>query len=322
MMVPQAKWILTYQGADIGADAISVIYTDFDHGKSDEIEATFEDKLHRWKGGWYPEHGDVLDLSIGWLGQGLLPCGTFEIDEIDFDGAPDTVTIRGLAAPVSESLRTKKTRAFENKTLRQIAEQIAGENGLSVEGTIENITFKRVTQDNERDLEFLKRIAEEYHHVFAVRGKVLFFSKVEDLESQGPVAVIPRTEMKRFSFQDKVHEVYKDCKLSYHDPETAKLIEVTVEDPNVKTGDTLRIKARVESEAQAKKRAEAELKKANAKKLRGRILIVGDHRMVAGNVIEVAMLGKLSGKYYVETSRHRIERGAGYTTEIEVRRVP
>lgn len=322
MMVPQAKWILSYQGSDIGPDAIGVVYTDFDHGKSDEIEATFEDKLHRWKGGWYPEHGDVIDLSIGWLGQGLLPCGKFEVDEIDFDAPPDTVTIRGLAAPVTDSLRTKKTRAFENKTLREIAEQIAGEHGLSVEGEIDDITFKRVTQDNERDLEFLKRIAEEYHHVFAVRDTVLFFSKVEDLEKQGPVAVIPRTEMKRFAFQDKVDEVYKDCKLSYHDPETKKLIEVTVEDPNVKTGDTLRIKARVENEGQAKKRAEAELKKANAKKLRGRILVVGDHRMVAGNVVAVAGLGKLSGNYYVETSRHRIERGAGYTTEIEVRRVP
>lgn len=322
MMVPQAKWDLTYQGADIGADAISLVYTDFDHGKSDEIEVTFEDKLHRWKGGWYPEHGDTLALSIGWLGQGLLPCGTFEIDEIDFSGAPDTVTLRGLAAPVTESLRTNKTRAFENKTLRQIAEQIAREHGLSVEGEIEDISIRRVTQDNERDLAFMTRIAEEYHHVFAVRGEVLFFCKVEDLESQAPVATIPRGEMKRFGFQDKVDEVYKDCKLSYHDPETKTLIEVTAEDPNVNTGDTLRINARVENEEQAKKRAEAELKRANAKKLRGRILMSGDHRLVAGNVIAVAMLAKLSGNYYVETSRHRIERGAGYTTEIEVRRVP
>lgn len=321
MMVPQATWLLIYQGANIGADALNVVYTDFDHGKSDEIEARFEDKLHRWKGSWYPEKGDVIDLSIGWLGQGLLPCGKFEVDEIDFTGPPDTVVIRGLAAPVTDSLRTKKTRSFENKTLRAIAEQIAGEHGMSVEGEIEDITIKRVTQNDERDLEFLKRIAEEYAHVFAVREKVITFSTIKSLEEQDPVAVIPRTEMKSFAFQDKTHEVYKDCTLSYHDPETAKLIEVTVEDPDVKTGDTLKVKARVENEAQAKTRAEAELKKANMKKLTGRIEIVGDHRMVAGNCVQVTGLGKLSGKYYVETSRHRIERSAGYTTEIEVRRV-
>lgn len=322
MMVPQAKWVLTYEGADISSDAVGVIYTDFDHGQSDEIEVTFEDRMHRWKGGWYPEKGDVLNLMIGWIGQGLLPCGAFEIDEIDFNGPPDTVTLRALAAPVSESLRTKKTRAFEDKTLREIAEEIAGEHGMSVEGEIEDITIKRVTQNEERDLEFLKRVAEEYAHVFAVRERVLFFSTIESLESQDAAAVIPRGEMKRFAFQDKTHEVYKECVLSYHDPETAKLIEVTVEDPDVTTGDTLKVTARVESEDHAKTRAEAELKKANAKKLRGRVQIVGDHRMIAGNVIEIAMLGKLSGRYYVETSRHRIDRGAGYTTEVEVRRVP
>lgn len=325
MMVPQAKWVLSYSGADItgdiAADALMISYVDADHGKSDEIEVKLEDRMHRWKGSWYPEKGDVLDLMIGWIGRGMLPCGKFEVDEISFDGPPDTVTVRGLSAPVTASLRTKKTRAFENKTLRQIAEQIAGEHGLTVEGEIENITIKRVTQNDERDLEFLRRTAEEYAHVFAVREKVLFFSKVADLEKQDPVAVIPRTEMKRFNFTDKTHEVYKECTLSYHDPETSKLISVTVQAEGVTTGDTLKIRARVESEAQAKTRAEAELKRANAKRLRGRIQIIGDHRMIAGNVIEVAMMGKLSGRYYVETSRHRIERGSGYTTEIEVRRV-
>ena len=325
MMVPQAKWVLSYSGADItgdiAADALMISYVDADHGKSDEIEVKLEDRMHRWKGSWYPEKGDVLDLMIGWVGRGMLPCGKFEVDEISFDGPPDTVTVRGLSAPVTASLRTRKTRAFENKTLRQIAEQIAGEHGLTVEGEIENITIKRVTQNDERDLEFLRRTAEEYAHVFAVREKVLFFSKVADLEKQDPVAVIPRTEMKRFNFTDKTHEVYKECTLSYHNPETSKLISVTVQAEGVTTGDTLKIRARVESEAQAKTRAEAELKRANAKRLRGRIQIIGDHRMIAGNVIEVVLMGKLSGRYYVETSRHRIERGSGYTTEIEVRRV-
>ena len=206
MMVPQAKWVLSYSGADItgdiASDALMISYVDADHGKSDEIEVKLEDRMHRWKGSWYPEKGDVLDLMIGWIGQGMLPCGKFEVDEISFDGPPDTVTVRGLSAPVTASLRTKKTRAFENKTLRQIAEQIAGEHGLTVEGEIENITIKRVTQNDERDLEFLRRTAEEYAHVFAVREKVLFFSKVADLEKQDPVAVIPRTEMKRFNFTD------------------------------------------------------------------------------------------------------------------------
>lgn len=325
-MPAAAKWVLTYSGADItgdiAEDVISITYTDADHGKSDEIEARLEDRYHKWKGRWYPEKGDQLELWIGWRGRGLLPCGKFEVDEIEFEGAPDTVVVRGVSAPITESLRTRNTRAFEDQTLREIAEAIAGEHGLSVEGEIDEVTIERVTQNDERDLQFLRRLAEEYDHVFAVRGEVLFFQRIADLEAQDPAAVIPRGEMKRFSVRDRTHEIYKSCTVSYHHPGTNELIEVTVEDENIEFGDELKIKDRVDNREQAEKRAWAELRRHNAQRIKGRIEIVGDHRMVAGNVIALAGLRGLDGRYYVETSRHRVDRTSGYTTEVEVRRVP
>ncbi|MDD2870077.1 phage late control D family protein [Neomegalonema sp.] len=324
MIIPAAQWVLIYEGSDVTADiapeAISIAYVDFEHGKSDEIEVRLKDRSHRWKGAWLPSKGDLMNLKIGWAGA-LLPCGEFEVDEIGFEGPPDVVVIRGLAAPVSAGLRTERTRAFENKTLRQIAEQIASEHGLTLEGEIEEGAMRRVTQYVERDLEFLRRLAGDYDHVVSVRGKMLYFAKAGDLERQTPAASIPRAKMGRFSFRDSSRQIYKACALSYHDPETSRLIKVTVEAEGVTTGDVLEVKARVESEAQARIRAAAELKRANARALTGRIDLKGDPRLAAGVVIEIPDLGALSGRYLIETSRHRIERRAGYVTEVELRHV-
>ncbi|XLM22140.1 phage protein D, partial [Chromobacterium piscinae] len=35
---------------------------------------------------------------------------------------------------------------------------------------------------------------------------------------------------------------------------------------------------------------------------------------------DLAGLGKLAGRYLVESARHRIDRGGGYSTELEVKR--
>lgn len=325
MKVAEAKWSLIYAGSDITAEiapeAVSIAYADFDHGKSDEVELRLHDRAHLWKGVWRPAKGDAMELRIGWAGGALLPCGKFEVDEISWEGPPDLVSIRGLAAPISADLRTERTRAFENKTLRQIAGQIAVEHGLTLEGEIEGGPMARVTQYVERDLEFLRRLAGEYDHVFSIRDKALYFAKAGDLERQAPAASVSRGEMGRFSFHDASRQTYRACTLSYHDPETSRLIRVTVEAEGATSGDVLEVKARVESEAQAKVRAAAELKRANARALTGRISLRGDPRLMAGVVVDITDLGILSGRYLIESSRHRIERRSGYATEVELRHV-
>jgi len=49
-----------------------------------------------------------------------LDCGSFEIDSVDFNGPPDTVTIKAMSIPVSSSIRnSEKTRAWEDTTLQK-----------------------------------------------------------------------------------------------------------------------------------------------------------------------------------------------------------
>ncbi|MCM2545447.1 hypothetical protein [Burkholderia glumae] len=48
--------------------------------------------------------------------------------------------------------------------------------------------------------------------------------------------------------------------------------------------------------------------------------MVGNTKLAAGTSIELLELGKLSGKYLIESARHRLDRGGGYQTEVELKR--
>ena len=62
----------------------------------------------------------------------------------------DTFTIKALAKDVKSSYRTIKPTAYENKTLKQIAEEIAQRHGYSLHFKGEDIQFTRLTQNQKK----------------------------------------------------------------------------------------------------------------------------------------------------------------------------
>ena len=63
----------------------------------------------------------------------VLDCGQFELDSIDAQGPPATVTIKATSLSFSNTVRqTLKSKSWENITLYEIASQIARQNGMGV----------------------------------------------------------------------------------------------------------------------------------------------------------------------------------------------
>jgi len=320
---------LIYKGIDISDDLsphlVSCTYTDKLDDEADEIEVKVQDKDGLWRGPWCPEHGDKVSLSIGYKPAILVPCGEFEIDEpnatLGRDG--DEFTFRGVAAPISQALRTKKTKGFEQQSLKQLVQKVAAEHGFTVVGTVPDIMFNRITQRRERDLEFLSRLASSYGAYFSVKGKQLVFAKREEVHSRDEVMTI-RAESGDYISADlkfTAHKTYSKAKATYFEGNTKKKIEVEVEDSKVKNGDTLRIDDRVENEKQARAMAKAKLGKENDKKQSGNLELPGNPYVVAGQVIALdSGFGKFAGRYVVKQSRHQISR-SGYTTNIEINSV-
>lgn len=333
MVVRSAKFKLLYNGVDITEDitryGTSVSYIDNDEGESDQIEVVLEDVDSLWKNSWYPEKGAKLTLSIGFDSDDrLVDYGDFEIDEITVNGPPDTVTIRALAALIKSSLRTKRSKSFENVTLREIAAYIAAKNKLTLQGNIPSVRFDRVTQYREKDLSFLRRISIEYGCLFSVRGSKLVFTVSKDLEAAEAVATIDRSEIKTFSLKDKTGETYKNARSTYRNPGTGKIHTATVDKvenrdgytySQISTDDTLEIRSKAENSEQAEKKAEAALHYKNSRQTEGTLVMEGNRVFVSGNNFNLTGLGILSGKYYIKKSTHKISKSGGYETTVEIK---
>lgn len=340
--VPHPVFVLSYEQKNITSDITpyvrSVTYTDYLSGQSDELEVELEDADGRWVRHWYPGKGDTLSLKIGYEAAPLLPCGAFEIDEIEFAQPPATVSIRGLATGIKKSVRTRVGRAYENTTLAAIAQRIAKRNKLTLTGKIRDIRIDRVTQYQERDVEFLTRLAREYGYAFKIVGSKLVFTELADLRDGGTVATLKATDLIAIRLRDKIKDIYQEAKVKYHDPKTKKLVVYGVKGDQVAevgqtaastkkqsgqstSGDTLKLSTRSGSKAAAQAKAQAALDDANLQQTAGSLTVPGNPKLVAGTTFELADCGKLSGKYLVESARHRLDRGGGYVTEVEVKRV-
>jgi uncharacterized protein len=323
----QPVFKLVYKGIDISneiaPELITCTYIDKVHGEADEIDVAVQDKEGKWRGPWCPQHGDTIDLWIGYKGLPFVFCGTFEIDEpeIELGRSGDTMRFRGISAPISKSLRTKKSKGYEQQSLKQIAEKVAGEHGLTIVGKPPEVSFERVTQRRERDLEFLTRMADAYGAYFTVKGKQMIFAERKEVHERSPVFVIraDSDDYIKASLKKASHKTYSKAKLSYYEGNQKKKIEAEVEDKAVTNGDTLKMDERVENEGQAKKRAGSELEKANLKKRTGNILLVGNPLLLAGQIVRLDEgFGTWAGPYLIQVSRHHIVRNQGYTTSIEL----
>lgn len=332
--VRRPKFLITYNGKDITTDLannlLSVTYTDKTENESDEITISLEDKDGNWIGPWYPAKGDKIGLQFGYQDTGLVDGGQFEVDEVTMSGPPDTVSILGLATGIKKAVRTKNSKAYEKVTLKQIATEIASKHGMTVTGTIDNVQFTRVTQNREEDLAFLRRISDEYGHVFAIRDSKLVFTRIYDLEKGEPVFSIDRTDLLNYDLRDKTSNTFKKAKVSYHDPKDKEVKEfeqtentnadgATVTDTTAE--DSLEVRTKAENKQQAELKAKAAMYRANSKQKEGSITVQGNPLLLAGNNIELTGMGAMSGKYHIMESTHSIDSSGGYTTSLSLKLV-
>lgn len=202
--VKRPIFIVTYNGKNITEDItkylLQLTYTDKLHGTSDEVTIELEDTDKLWQEPWFPVKGDILNVQIGY-DDFLVNCGNFSIDEIELNGPPRKIQIRGIATLISKSLRTKNSYAHEDQTLRQIAETFAQKHGLTlVDGTERTDKFTTnfdVERNNLNSIAATIRRAvakndNKYYNQVATPGFNLALETVKLLEQKG------RTDISRY----------------------------------------------------------------------------------------------------------------------------
>ncbi len=164
---------------------ISLRVTDEAGTKSDTAEIVLDDRDSRIQ---WPEHGALLALSLGYRESGLSHLGSFIVDEVAHSGPPNILTIRAKAADMIASLKAPKTRQWEQQSLGQMVDSIAGEHGLQprVSQQLDQVIIPHVDQTEESDLHFLTRLARQYDAVSKpASGFLLFVVKGEAKAASG-----------------------------------------------------------------------------------------------------------------------------------------
>lgn len=331
--VTRPNFVLQYEQKDITAEIspylLSWTYTDYLGEQSDELQVEFENVDGRWLRSWFPEQGDTLSLSAGDQFTGLVNWGSFEIAEIEAEHGTmgSTVSLKALSTGITKASRTLQAKPFENMSLADIVKVIAVRLKLTVSGSIAHIKIQRITQYQERDVEFLARLAKQYGHTFKIVGDKLVFTQNTELAKQEAVMFMQPENLLRWRIRDLIKGVPNQAVVTGYDTKKKKAITSERKTkplrPNAKkatSGDTLKIVPnKGESQEEINARADAALSEAQEERCAGSITVFGNALLVAGQVIELRQMGKFSGKYLIKQARHDYSRMRGYTTDLEIK---
>jgi len=253
----------------------------------------------------------------------VLDCGVFEIDTVNYSGPPQKLTIKATSIPYKATLRqTKYSRVWENTTLKNMAQKIAGRSNFKVMYlSNSNPVYKRKEQINMTDIAFLKKMCRKAGISLKVTSKTIVLFDAADYEGKTEVKKIKagKGNILSYSFSTKTADTaYSSCRVVYTDPDTKETIEATYTPENANAdGQTLEIKQKVSSVAEAKELAKKSLRAKNKGETTAEFTLVGDVDYVAGITVRVYGYGEFNGKYIVEQANHSIT--GGYKVQIKLR---
>lgn len=349
------KLLFTQAGANVSEsilpDLLSFSYKDKETNEADEISLTLKDENGKWAGLWQPNGGEVVQAFIqsGTTDRrgAVLPCGRFYVDSQSVSGSPRTYNLTAVSIPLNKPIRKKiKSRAWESKKLKEIAQQIATDNELKLLwDATDATTFDRIEQTRESDLKFLLRLCEEAGLSLKVTDAQLVIFDQNSYEKKTPVKTIELgvSDILSWSFNTDQSEKYKSVTIAYRDPKAkaqgaagshslnadgtqnngknAAVLEYTYTDPDAdENGQEFAYKTRVKSLDEAKRKAKAKLRELNKRAIVGSLSLIGDVSLVAGVVVKCKGFGSFDGNFIVEEAEHNIS-GSGYVTSLSLRRV-
>lgn len=253
----------------------------------------------------------------------ILDCGIFEIDSVNYTGPPQKLTIKATSIPYKVKLRqSKHSKVWENTTLKNVADKIAKNSNMKLMYlSNSNPKYKRKEQINMTDIAFLKKICKQAGISLKITSKTVVLFDAADYEKKAEVKKIKagKGNILSYSFSTKTADTaYSSCHVVYTDPKTKKKIEATYKPASAnKDGQTLEIKQKVSSVAEAKELARKMLRSKNKGETTADFTLVGDVDYVAGITVRVYGYGEFDGKYIVEQATHNIT--GGYKVQIKLR---
>ena len=317
---------------------LSLSYTDNEEGQSDDLQIKLQDREKTWLCKWL---NAAVSKNIGlpirafivrenWDGNGgeqKLYCGEFELDSIEASAPPSVIMLKASSLPYGSQIRqTIKSKEWENCKLSNIANDIAGQNGLTcMYESKNNPSYERMEQSRKSDISFLSKLCNDAGISLKVTNNKLVLFDQTIYEAKAPVFTIAYGDGSYTKYKLSSSEAgtaYQSCHVSYTDPKTGKVIEATAKvedfDEEAKNNQCLEVSAHVTSTGEAKTLAEKRLRLHNKFEQTATFTMLGHPRYIAGVTLLLSGFGMWNGKYIVTSAVHTVN-ASGYIVQMQVR---
>lgn len=326
MKARKANLIIGYNGREISGGTVDFSYTDVSGGSSDSLSISLEDRDGLWIDPWMPQKGDMVTAAIqveDWQQEGdhrTLYTGEFVVDEAGISGEPVSISIGAVSKPADDAFSvTKRSQTWENVTLQEIAQTIAGRYNLALVYEGERIPISAKEQNEEEDSSFLKSLCESYGLMLKIYSRKLVLYDREKYKEKPPVTTIDRSRIAPgWSYEWSLDGSYTGGRITYTDPKTEQEVTYT-------TGTMTRpleVNEKADNGADAERIIKAKVAEANHGMYKISFEVMGEPTLVGGVVIALTGFGsKISGKYFIDTAEHTVSRSGGYKTKISASQI-
>lgn len=285
---------ILYEGVDIYPE-VSVhrcFHDMYAEKQSDELLLKFNDTRQLWDT-WNPQKGDTIAVE-----DGAAKTGKMFVESV----VPETgiITLRAYSMP--QSVKDKRSKSWESVKFLQLAQEIAGRHGLTLETYgITDQTYEYVEQNNLPDFAFLQtRCTLEGAAFLVYDGKLVIYDEAY-MEGQTPIDTITITPASDFEYRDEGVSAYGSAEVvnggltgSYAAPSGDKLLRKVIPIP-------------MSNQAEADRFAKGILRDANKNATIG-TLWTGSllRNYAAGSVVNLATEGVKSwdGPAFISRIRH------------------
>ncbi|PQL06864.1 contractile injection system protein, VgrG/Pvc8 family [Pantoea ananatis] len=216
---------------DIRPRLISLKLTDNRGLEVDQLDLVLDDSDGQLV---MPPFGAKVVLEIGWKGQPLADKGSYIIDQVTYQGAPDTITVVARSADFSGSLDVKITDSYPDMTVGEVVDKIAKRNGLTsdVRPEIARKKIKHIDQTQETDGTFITRLAMLVGAVAAIKDKtLLFFPPGQGVTVSGkpiPLLNLNRQDGDKYEYKLFKRDDYSGVEAKWYDQKKAQQKGITV----------------------------------------------------------------------------------------------
>lgn len=280
-----------------------------------------------------PDPEVEIEVFLGYSGDDLLESekmhsvGKFHIDAIAISGPPNEITISGNSLSLGvgglglASLKTRKTRTIEGKTIKTLAELVAAEHELKaeVDTTIQDTVVGTIQQTDESDTHMLFRTAEKFGVNYKIADGRIIFTQPGNNSNGGNAStfVIAYNATTSWSYKRDKKSDFNSCVAQYTEEGVCEYLEVTVG-----SGDpVMRLGTPFENVGQALTAARSFLDNARRNGASITVKLPGRSDIFAGGKINpIGFPYEVRGDWEIEELEHSLS-ASGFTTSITTRTV-